>query len=246
MAISKAQIISAFNEFHSENIEDILFVQGGISVGKNGGKRATTSFVTGPDANSAQQTDSVHSVKLTGLEMNELTISFKHSALEVEISKPMAFDYPDSMDKCDSWEDVREVLVHMAEKAAEARGVSAIVLREVQHPTNPLNILLIGTVFMLCYGIFDLDQLYNWFAMVPILKYLVLLKPYHAYITYGTFLIHLMEIRMLLLPRLEKYRVSTDYAIEWSLWLFLDGYASISRFDGTVERIKKGTKYWKC
>lgn len=246
MTISKAQIISSFNKLHVDNIEDILEVYGGICVQKGGSKRATTSFVTGPDSNSTQHNNSIYSAKLTGLEMDEMTISFKHSALEVDISKPIALDTPDSIKKCQSWDDVRETLVFMAIKAAEKRGVSEIVLRGVEYPNTLGNFLLIGLVMMVLYGHYNLDQLYNWFQSVPILKYLVIFKPYHHYLTYGTFISHIVEIWMFLIPRLAKYRISTDYTIEWYLLTLLDGYPTIRRLDQRVERFKKGTKYWNC
>lgn len=244
MAATRARLLSALNGEHAQNVADILAAYAGIVVAKDGARKATTSFVTGPDA--VPQTGyGVHAVRATDLELTDLTVSFRHPALDVDMTKPIALDCPAGMTKCESWEDVHKALIHMAQKAAHQRGVSSIVLKGVDYPTSFGNIVLIGLVAMLAWGCWYGDLLYAFFSSVTMLNWLTILKPYHVHIAVATLVTHLVETYVFLRPRLQRHRVNIDDTIEWYLFALLDGYPTVRRFDARVARVSPDSLYWK-
>lgn len=243
MESQRAHYLSEINRYHRTNLSDVLAFYGGITVAPETTQDVqTTAFVTGPTGQNTQ----IHSIKLTALDLHEMTITFRHPALDVDMERPIKLQCPPGLEKCQNHEDVKECLIYMFQKSAESRGFSEIVLRGVAYPTSVFNIVLIGLVFMLLYGHYQSDKLYSFFESLPgVLSWLAVLKPFHDYIMYGTFVIHVVEIYYFLLPCLRKYRISTDYAIEWYLLALLDGYPTIKRLEDRVSKIKLTGKYWK-
>lgn len=239
--LTKSQLLSAFNKKYSPSLEDILVYYGGISTSTTTVPTAT-AFPTGQTLSTAGEV-SIYNVKLASISFKELTLSFRHPFVEAEITKPMELVLPPTLETCESWDDVKLALIYMAKEAAISRGYSHIVLSGINYPKSPTDFALIVLVFMLLYGHYNLEILYQFFTRIgltPLLHF----KPYHSYIMYGTFVIHLLEIYFFLVPLFKKYRVPTDYAIEWYLFALLDGYPTIKRFKNRVKMFEDDEKYW--
>lgn len=249
---SRSIILSKFNTVYRHSILDILTFYTDIPTDPNPDNNPLSirdpndslnnitiaPIKLNPLKTSKDSKDSISNVKLKDINFNEIIISFKHSIIELEILRPIKFD-----SKCSNWKQVEEKLIKMSKISANARNLSNLRVSGISYPISIFNILILFSVSLLPIGYFYNDFLYdNIFKnFIPIMLYF---KPFHNYIFLTTIFIHLLEFYIFLVPRIKKFRVPTDYAIEWSILTFLDGYESIKRFDNYVETIKPDDIYY--
>ncbi|CEP63735.1 uncharacterized protein LALA0_S09e01332g [Lachancea lanzarotensis] len=167
-------------------------------------------------------TDQIANVRLEKIELTHMTLSFNHFDVEFEIEKVVLFDPP-----LQDWAESRPRLVEMAKIAAAKRGFSHVQINELSPPSGLLGYGFIALVFLplMCY-------FYR-----PLLNYVPFVGSYFDNgrlllgIELAAFIIHVGECVFYLKPRLDFYRVPTDFLIEWYFFGCLEGYPAVRRFE---------------
>ncbi|SCU94206.1 LADA_0G07206g1_1 [Lachancea dasiensis] len=173
-----------------------------------------------------RMTDEIANVRLEKIELTHMTISFNHFDVEFEIEKVILFEPP-----LKEWSEVRPRLIEMAKFAASKRGFSHIQINEMSYPTGVAAYAFLVLVFfpMICY----------WYR--PVLNYVPLVGSYFNNgplligIELGALAIHIAECFYFLKPRLDFYRVPTDFLIEWYFFGLIEGYPTVRRFEKVVK-----------
>ncbi|TID29631.1 hypothetical protein CANINC_001750 [Pichia inconspicua] len=240
-------IQSKFNTVYRHSILDILTYYADIPTDPNPDNdplNTKYSHDTPRDSASAtfvakkEDNVQIRNVKAKSVELDQITISFKHPLVNMEMLRPIAFD-----SKCNSWKEVEQKMIEMSKEAAANRGLSHIRVSGISYPTSIFNLILILLVLLLPFGFKYPDLLYDRF-FAKYLPFMLVLKTYHNAIFYTTICIHFAELYILMLPRVRKFRVPLDYAIEWSLLTILDGYNSVKRFDEYLEHLRSDDVYY--
>ncbi|SCV03459.1 LAME_0H10594g1_1 [Lachancea meyersii CBS 8951] len=167
-------------------------------------------------------TDKIANVRLEKIELTHMTLSFNHFEVEFEIEKVVLFDPP-----LKEWSEARPRLVEMAKVAATKRGFSHVQINEISPPSGLGGYAFIALVF------FPLACYYNR----SLLNYVPVVGPYFdngallVVVEIAAFAIHVAECVYILKPRLDFYRVPTDFLIEWYFFGLLEGYPAVKRFD---------------
>ncbi|CUS23748.1 LAQU0S11e03400g1_1 [Lachancea quebecensis] len=165
-------------------------------------------------------------VRLESISLTHMTILFNHFDVEFEIEKVILFEPP-----LEDWSEARPRLVEMSKAAAKKRGYSHVQINEMSYPDSLVDYMIILFVFfpLACYIRRDL------------LNYVPFVGPYFNNdalligIQTAAFVIHLFECIFLLKPKLDFYRVPTDFLIEWYLFGMLEGYGPVRRFNELVK-----------
>lgn len=243
-----ALIQSKFNTVYRHSVFDILTYYADIPTDPNpDNDPLNTKYSHDPTSNDSiaatfvskkEDPVQIKNVKIKSIDLDQVTISFKHPLVDMEMLRPIAFDT-----KCENWKEVEHKLIEMSKKAAAKRDLSHIRISGISYPTSILNLALILLVFLLPFGYKYPELLYDKF-FATYLPFMMVLKDYHNMIFYTTVLIHIGEFYLFMLPRLRKYRVPLDYAIEWSLLTLLDGYSSVKRFDKYLEYLRSDDTYY--
>ncbi|OWB56543.1 hypothetical protein B5S28_g2449 [[Candida] boidinii] len=202
MSDPKVRILAHMNKDHGLAIEDYLNAYGDVAID-----------------------DKISNIRMKDLELDSMEIVFKHSDIEFEMSKFIPIDPP-----MKSLNDSREKLVEMAKFAANKRGYSHIQIREILYPSRIKDFLLLFAVSLPIIGFFKPDFLYGILSKFLPEILTTFLSTYNNTIMYAMFIIHLAEFYFILYPKLRKYRVPTDFKIEWFITCLLDGFLSVERF----------------
>lgn len=246
-SINKSNLImSKFNTVYRHSVLDILTHYTEIPTDPNPDNNKLSTKNPSSHSNNqvspilinSKKQDSISNIKIKSLDFNELTISFNHPLIDLEMIRPIKFE-----SKCNNWSDVQKKLITMSKISANSRNLSNLRVSGISYPISILNLLLIFAVLLLPFGYFYPTLLYDNFFSIY-LPFMMIFKRYHNLIFFTTILIHLSEFYLLLLPRLKKYRVPLDYAIEWSILILLDGYESIKRFDSYVNLLSSDDVYY--
>lgn len=246
-ANESSMIMSKFNTVYRHSVLDILTHYADIPTDPNPDNNPlSTKNPTDPlNSEISYVTQSllnhknpISNIKIKSIDFKEIAISFNHPLAEMEIIKPIPFSTPAT-----SWKDVELKIIMMSKESALARDLSNLRVSGISYPTSAFNLILIMIVFLLPFGYFYPNLLYDSF-FANYLPWMLTLKSYHNYIFYATLLIHTIEFYILLIPRIKLYRVPLDYAIEWAFLTLLDGYQSIKRFDKYVLTISPDDVYY--
>lgn len=242
-------ILSKFNTVYRHSVLDILTYYAEIPTDPNPDNSPLTSQTPTDALNSnisqataslgsSQNSNSISNVKLKNVDFDQVTICFKHPLIDMEMLRPIPFD-----SKCSSWTEVQQKLIEMAKIAARARSLSHLRVSGISYPTSPLNLAIIFCVLLLPFGYYWPSILYEHF-FAKYLPFMLSVRPYHNYILYSTIAAHCTEFYFFFVPRLRRFRVPLDYALEWAVLVLLDGYASVRRFDRYVKMISPDDTYY--
>lgn len=208
----QSRILSHMNKDHRLAIEDYLAVYGDVIIN-----------------------DKIANIKLKSIELDHMEISFNHFDIEFEIIKPIPIDPP-----MQDFSELRSKLVDMATYAANKRGYSHLQIQDISYPTKIWEYVLISLVFVCFFGAFYPHILYNYCLDYLLPSYLTFtLRKFNKLIAISLLLIHIVELKLVLLPKLNHYRVPTDFKIEWVIFCLIDGRASIERFNQLIKTDKK-------
>lgn len=198
------KILAHMNKDHKLALEDYLAVYGEVKINRE-----------------------IKNIQLKSIENSHLVIGFTHRDVDFTIEKIISLDPP-----LQNLGEARLRLVDMAKEAAAARGYSHKQVSEILYPTQPQEFLLLALVAALIFAFFKTDTFYGkWFANIGFLQ---AVRPYTATIFYGTVAIHVAELALVMMPKLNKYRVPIDYKIEWIIFTLLEGFPAIRRFNHLI------------
>lgn len=171
-------------------------------------------------------TDKIAHVRMLAIELDHMVLQFNHFDVEFEIEKTILFEPPLA-----DWKEARERLVGMAKDAAAKRGFSHIQINEMSYPNSIGEYLLIFLVMMppVCY--FN-RSLLQW---VPVVGAWLDNDALLLTVFVATVVCHFAECILLLKPKLDFYRVPTDFLIEWYLFGLLEGYPAVKRLNQLVK-----------
>lgn len=242
-------ILSKFNTVYRHSVLDILTHYAEIPTDPNPDNSPLTGQTPNDALNSnisqataslgsSRPSNSISNVKLKSVDFEQVTISFKHPLVDIEMLRPIPFD-----SKCNSWTEVQQKLIHMSKTAARARNLSHLRVSGISYPASPLNLVIIFCVLLLPFGYYWPSILYD-LLFARYLPFMLCFRPYHNYIFYSTIALHCTEFYLFFMPRLRRYRVPLDYALEWAVLVLLDGYASVRRFDRYVQMISPDDTYY--
>ncbi|SCV02736.1 LAMI_0H02498g1_1 [Lachancea mirantina] len=171
-------------------------------------------------------TDKIANVRLLSIDLTHMVIQFNHFDVEFEIEKTVAFE-----PAIEDWTQARPRLVEMAKVGAKQRGYSHIQINEMSYPKTVREYTILALVFLplACYY---KREFLNYIPVVgPRMNNGALLIG----IQVAAFAIHILECIYILKPKLDFYRVPTDFLIEWYLFGMLEGFPAIQRFNKLVE-----------
>lgn len=199
---SAQSIIAHMNKDHKLALEDFLYVYGKVPI-----------------------TEEISNVRMQEFALDHMTITFEHSAIEFDVEKYIPIDPP-----LKDFSEARSRLVPMAKEAAAKRGFSHIRINEISKPRTILEYLIIVLVLLpfVAYvhrGILEFLPLPQS-VLDFIGKDVVLVS-----VMIGASVCHAAEGYFLLRPKLNYYRVPTDYLVEWYFFCMLEGYGAVRRFD---------------
>lgn len=174
----------------------------------------------------------VINVRLLNLDSQYMTILFNHRDIEFDIEKTIVFEPP-----LKDYRDAVSRLNHMAHEAADKRHLAHFQIDDMAYPESISDYLIILGVLLpvLCY---KYRSLLYWLPMPAyvceyldndaVLRTIILLE----------FVTHLVEVRFLLKPKLQFYRVPPDFLIEWYLFGMLEGFATFKRLKNMAARFE--------
>lgn len=247
---NEAMLLSKFNTVYRHSVLDILTYYTDIPTDPNPDNNPLSVRDPHESLNNSNgqaptlinsksnSSNNISNVKIKSLSLTELVISFKHPLVNMEMLRPIPYPH-----KCQSWFDVQNQIIEMAQISAKARNLSHIRVSGISYPTSFINLFLIFLVILLPIGFYYPDLLYDT-IFANYLPFMLSVKPYHNTIFYATIIIHLLEIYFFMFSRFTKYRVPLDYAIEWTLLTLLDGFNTIKRFNNYVKTISPNDVYY--
>lgn len=203
MTASAQSIVTHMNKDHKIALEDYLYIYGNVPI-----------------------TDDIRRVRLLNIDLDLMTIQFNHEDIEFDIEKAIIFNPP-----LKDWSEAKGRLVKMAHEAADKRHLSYIQVNDMCYPSSLVEYLIIVGVSLpvVCYYF---RQVLYWLPFPSVvIEFLDNANVLRSIIIVAIAL-HLLETWFLLKPKLEFYRVPTDFLIEWYIFGILEGYP-------TVKRLKK-------
>jgi hypothetical protein len=167
---------------------------------------------------------------LTDVALDSMTVTYTlgHSKLiaKIPIDPPMA-----------SFDDARVTLVNMAKEAASGLGFSAYQVTTYVPPGigDPIAVVLLPLLFIVNVAFQDffyplIDKIY------PVAGHIF--RKYGVSVTVATAGIHILEVLLLLLPVLNKYRVPYPARAMWIVSNFVEGYPAVNRLKVEGERLE--------
>lgn len=202
MTASAQSIVTHMNRDHKLALEDYLYVYGNVPI-----------------------RDEIRHVRLLNIDLELMTIQFNHEDIEFDIEKAIIFDPP-----LKDWSEAKTRLVKMAHEAADKRHLSYIQVSDMCYPSTLVEyfILLGISLPVICYFF---RQVLYWLPFPSVvLEFLDNDNVLRSII--GLVIgIHLVETWVFLKPKLQFYRVPTDFLIEWYLFGVLEGYPPVRRLE---------------
>jgi hypothetical protein len=205
--MAEERIISHMNKDHTISLYDYLAHYGGVSL---------------------DPFDSRTSVKMTGIDLESITLSFQRAEGQDEEQKVIPIKPP-----MDTMVSARNVLVDMATEAANAQQVSPHQIKDYTPPSfAPIEALTISiTLFTMVVAIYPSIALF-----FPYIGPLVYDRPLLPLCT--CLATHSVESLFVLLPLLRKYRVPPPTRIKWVLNHLIEGYPTIRRFESISTKLE--------
>jgi hypothetical protein len=205
--MAEVRILSHMNKDHRVSVEDYLVVYGKVKLDSK-----------------------VQNIKMSEITVNHMSITFEHEDLEFPIEKVIPFEPP-----MEDLKEARSRLVEMAKYAAEKRGYSPYQIIGYT-PPGIFNRALLGLIYLplatiAVPGILTNSMVTNFLGRGTV-SWLLKNAWNVTYITVG---IHAAEALFIMKPKLDKFRVPTDYKLEWYLSTLLEGFPAIKRFNALVE-----------
>jgi hypothetical protein len=200
--MAEVRILSHMNKDHALSVEDYLVVYGNVPIGLK-----------------------ISNIKMTEISLKHLTISFKHEDIEFDVTKIIPFEPP-----LESLSEARVRLVEMAKFAAAERGLAHFQVKGYKKPALselPLALLIISPLLVFLFPVLLKNQYVARFLSGSTVSSLV---KYSIHIYYASIVIHALEAYFLLEPLMERYRVPTEFKIEWYVTVLLEGFPAIKRF----------------
>lgn len=204
--MAEVRILSHMNKDHRLAIEDYLCVYGNVIINKK-----------------------IDNIKMTHIGLDHMVIQFTHDDLDFQIEKPIQFEPP-----LKDLSEARVKLVEMAKFAAEKRGYSHVQVADYRYPSLA-GWALILTIYPPLFAYFFPSLLRNQYVLSVLSASKVewILKN-SLNITGLVFIIHFFECILILRPKLNKYRVPTDYLIEWYIAGLIEGNFANKRLDALI------------
>lgn len=204
--MAEVRIMSHMNKDHSLSIEDYLVVYGKVPL-----------------------SNKISNIKMTEITLDHMTISFKHEDIEFDVTKLIPFEPP-----LENLSQARTKLVEMAKFASAKRGLSHFQIKDYRYP-GVLGWLLILLIHLpiICYTFPSLLKLNVVTSILPesLLNYL---QQNALHVFFLTIFIHVGEANTILKPKLNKYRVPTEFKVEWYLSVVIEGFPAIRRLNALI------------
>jgi len=206
--MAEVRILSHMNQQHRLAIEDYLCVYGHVIINNK-----------------------IDNIKMTQISNESMTITFTHDDLDFQIEKPIPFEPP-----LKDLNESRERLIEMAKFAANKRGYSHSQITDYVYPSL-YNYILIFIIYLPLLSWFIPSILKNQLVLTYLLSQSKIdwLLENSLNITYLTISIHFFECILIFRPKLNKFRVPTDYLIEWYIAGIIEGFPAIKRFNKLVK-----------
>lgn len=203
-APAKTRILAHMNRDHRLAINDYLVHYGNVA-----------------------PSSTISNVRLTDIALDLLTISFKMEGVDQEVTKPIPIEPPMEL-----LSDSRVRLVAMAKEAAAARGFSHVQVNQFVLPNSVAEAAILAYLFAIK---FKPEWLWALAAKLPVLTLFVRFSTTYANgLWLITLIAHVTEATFLLQPLLRKYRVPTDYRIEWTASVLLEGAFGLNRLKALI------------
>ncbi|KAA8916077.1 hypothetical protein TRICI_001728 [Trichomonascus ciferrii] len=172
--------------------------------------------------------DSRTSVKMTGIDLESITLAFRRREGQGEETKVIPIKPP-----MDTMSAARNVLVDMAREAANAQQVSPYQIKDYTPPSFTLmeTVTISVTLFTMFVALYPSVALF-----FPYIGPLVYSRPLFPLCT--CLATHSAESLFVLLPLLRKYRVPPPSRIKWVLNHLLEGYPTIQRFTSIAAKLE--------
>lgn len=202
MTDSAQRIITHMNKDHKLALEDYLYVYGGVPI-----------------------TEKIKHVRLQNIELECMTLHFMHEDIEYDVEKTIVFQ-PALKD----WSEARTRLVDMAHDAAKKRHLSHIQINDMSYPDTVVEYVVIAAVFLpfICY---KWRLVLHWLPLPSFVIHFLDNDNVLRLVMLFAIATHILECWVLLRPRLNYYRVPTDFLVEWYLFGLLEGLAPVKRLE---------------
>ncbi len=200
--MAEVRILSHMNKDHRLAIKDYLNVYGNVIINNK-----------------------IDNIKMTHISTDHMVIQFTHDDLDFQIEKPIQFEPP-----MKDLSEARVRLVEMAKFAANKRGYSHVQISDYRYPAI-YQWILIFVIYLPLLSYFIPSILQNQYVSTYLSKSKIdWLLQNSLNITYLTLFLHSLECIFVFRPKLNYYRVPTDYLIEWYIAGLVEGYPAIKRF----------------
>ncbi|QLL30818.1 hypothetical protein HG536_0A06330 [Torulaspora globosa] len=202
MVDNAQRIITHMNKDHKLALEDYLYVYGGVPI-----------------------TEKIKHVRLHGIELECMTLQFMHEDIDCDVEKTILFKPP-----LKDWSEAKSRLVTMAHEAADKRNLSHIQINDMSYPDTAIEYIVIIGVFLpfICY---KWRKVLSWLPLPSLVIEFLDNDNVLRGIMALAIVTHVLETWTLLRPRLNYYRVPTDFLVEWYLFGLLEGFAPVKRLE---------------
>jgi hypothetical protein len=157
---------------------------------------------------------------LTDINERELVISHDENRISVPIIPPM--------DDLNQW---KPRLRRMAKQAAAAFGYSSVKVNKYIYPylCNVLdNGVQLFEIFLLLVSFYP--------SLTP--SFLTFAPPYRWHLTFFTAFTHAIELTLVGVPLLQKYRVEGTAKTCWLASMFVEGFPALNRLKREIARLE--------
>ncbi|KAM3124225.1 hypothetical protein ACQ2H7_002461 [Candidozyma auris] len=187
------------------------------------------------------------SVQMIAVDEKSTTLSFKRNSKTEELK--LSWNELPEGDKVqvNSIMDIKAKVIAMAKYAASVQGFSHQQLKKVVLPNRPTQVFMYLVAVALALGTVDKYWLRNLISKDVYLSQLVsytpkILKTWGALFedhvrtfTIALYAVHLVEIAVVSLPKLNKYRASTWRKLAWAGMHLVEGFLIFPRLNKALE-----------
>lgn len=187
------------------------------------------------------------SVQISAVDEKTLTLSFKRNSKPEEIALVWN-EIPEGDNiQVNALMDVKAKLISMAKHAANVQGYSHKQLKKVVLPNKPLQVFMYFAGVAILLGSIDKHWGRKVIARDAFLSRLAaqapsILKTVGAFLedhvrTFGIamYAVHLVEIAIVSLPKLNKFRASGSRKLAWTTMHFFEGFLIFKRLNKALE-----------